>query len=364
MDYRIAELFAEKTYAASFVEKIDINLSEIISGIMIRYETYNSAGGSMDGHFAKTISKVELVAGSDVLVSLTGQQLEAMDFLETGVNRNPWNAALSGNYADRCIMIHFGRFLGDELIGLDPNQFKNLQLQVSVTLGVGGITSTSAKMDVNAWIFDDFIVNPVGFFMTKEVKSWLLDASAHEYTEMPLDFPYRKIFLQQQELGKEPFQNIDLIKFSEDNDKKIIINMDADYVTSMLRVNAPMFVEHFYKGLSSSTEYIMCTPTSKVAAQLTHWASVVVSQTQSAYNGDGGRLDVISDSATGGNHQVTVTGFCPHGVFQIPCYAKDEPEHYYDVSMINKSLRADISNTSSPAGTETAQIFVQQLRKY
>lgn len=363
MDYRISELFAEKTYAASYVEKIDINLSEIISGIMIRYETYNSAAGSMDGHFAKTISKVELVAGSDVLLSLTGQQLEALDFFETGVNRNPWNAALNTNYADRCIMIHFGRYLGDELIGLDPNMFKNLQLQVSITLGVGGITCNSVKMGVNAWIFDDFIVNPIGFLMTKEIKSWLLDASAHEYTEMPLDFPYRKIFMQQQELGKEPFQNIDLVKFSEDNDKKIIMNMDADYITSMLRLSAPMFVEHFYGTAGTAQILYMCTPTSKVSAQVTGWAEAVTANDYAAYDGDGGQLKVIADTGTA-NVQVHVQGFCPHGVFPIPCFAKDEPGHYYDVTRINKSLKADIRNTSSPAGTETAQIFVQQLRKY
>lgn len=363
MDYRLAELFAEKTYAASTTETIDVNLSEIVSGIMIRYETYNSAAGSMDGHFAKTISKVELVSSSDVLLSLTGQQLEAMDFFETGVNRNPWNAALNGNYADRCIMIHFGRFLGDELMALDPNQFKNLQLKITITLAAGGITCTSVKMDVNAWIFDDFIVNPIGFLMTKEIKSWLLSASAHEYTDMPLDFPYRKIFLQQIELGKEPFQNIALVKLSEDNDKKILMNMDADYITSMLRMNSPMFVEHFYAAIGTSAQYIMCTPTSKVAGQITGWAAAVTANDYAFYDGDGGRAAVIAGTGSA-NVQVHVQGFCPHGVFPIPCFAVDSPEHYYDVTRINKTLRADISNTSSPAGTETAQLFVQQLRKY
>lgn len=364
MDYRLTEVFPEKTYSADYTEIIDFNLAEMVSAIMIEYAVYSSAAGSMDGHPAELINKVELVDGSDVLLSLSGKQLEAIDFYETGMVRNPWNAALSGNYLDRRLCIPFGRYVGDTLLALDPSKFRNLQLKIKVDIGAGCITNTSGKVNVHAWVFDDMTITPLGFLMHKEIKSWTLSASAHEYTDLPLDYNIRRLFLQQQEEGTEPNQNIENIKLSEDNDKKIVFDAHSDTFTSFLRGNCPIYAEHWYFVVANSNRYLMCTPTSKVAAQIVEWSTAVKDADFTLYDGDGGRLKTLTDYAGSVNSQIFVQGYNPHGVFHLPCFAIDEPGHYYAVNRINKVLRADIQAASGVAGTETANIFLQQFRNY
>ena len=127
MDTRLVTLKEHEEYDADATEIISLDVQDPISQILIEYAVDTDAAGSMTAHPAKSITKVELIDGSEVLESFDGSQCEALDWYMTYTNRSPFNMALMGNSVLRVMAINFGRYLWDEKFAFDPKQFKNPQ---------------------------------------------------------------------------------------------------------------------------------------------------------------------------------------------------------------------------------------------
>ena len=224
MKYRLTSIQDTLTLTDNQTDTYDINIKDPISRITLQLRGTN-ADSVPDGHPAKAISKLELVDGSDVLYSMSGEQAQATDFYDTGkvplnvvsfVNANIWTCLINMN---------FGRFLWDTMLALDPKKFKNLQLKVTHkvadTAGSSSSSSTST-LAIYAHVFDEKAISPSGFLMNKEVKAYVIGSSgSFEYTDMPTDFPYRRLMLQGLYIGQDLSTVINAFRLSEDNDKRI-----------------------------------------------------------------------------------------------------------------------------------------------
>ncbi|GAJ12142.1 unnamed protein product, partial [marine sediment metagenome] len=216
MNYRLAKILARKKYEADAVEPIDINLQDPVSQMVIISERLGFGGSNELGHPAKCIPKIELIDGSDVLYSLSGVEAQAVDFYHN--KREPANrrTGLTGSYDSQVILMNFGRVLWDPMLAWDPKKFTNPQLKISIDLDASEASTTALYMTVLAYIFDEKMITPSGFLMHKEIKSWSLADGTHEYTDLPTDYPYRKLFLRAQEYDAGPIDQIEQIKLSED----------------------------------------------------------------------------------------------------------------------------------------------------
>ncbi len=362
MNYRLSTLFAEKSYAADATEVIDINITDPISALIIEHQVYNGAVAAMTAHPLACITKIELVDGSDVLFSLNGRQADAVDWYQGGHVRSPWNMLVNTNYTQKYVGLNFGRKIWDPELAFDPSRFKNPQLKISLDVNGGGMTPGTNKLKVLAAVFDEKAISPIGFLMHKEIKDYSLSSLAHEYTDLPTDYPYRKLFIRQQSEGYEPCQVLSNFKLSENFDKKIVIDNPTEDVLRSIASRLPPYDEHWYKDQGATALDIMCTPTVRVAAVGSAWNTTCPTASLAFYDGDGGQLKVDSDAAIG-PIQVFVRGWLPHGVWEIPFGDLDDIDDWYDVTLI-KNLRLDITAAAYSATTPKAQIFLQQLRKY
>lgn len=358
MNYRTVKLHARETFTTDTIKVIDINIRNPISSLVL-VTLGTNASATMTAAMVKCLTKVEIVDGSDVILSLDGYQLEALDvYSNNGILRHNWNAALNGSKWERNIGINFGRFLWDRLYALDPTRFNNLQLKVSIDVNGGGCAVSSFYMAVYANIFDELIPDVRGVLMAKELKQWTVAASAHEYTDLPTDYPYRALYLRVFVLGTEPNQCISNIKITEDTDKRIPIDIGPAQLMPVLSGMYPRLREHYYYAVTTGATYIYCAASTNVAANINTWAAAAgAAKDFAAYDGDGGRLAVIGSAA--GNAQVVIEGDLPHCVFEIPVGDKMDPEDAYDVRNIG-SLKADITGVA----TSVASLFVQQYRPY
>ena len=362
MKYRLSTLFAEKSFAANATEVIDISIVDPISALIIEHDVLNGAVGSMTAHPLACITKIEIVDGSDVLFSLNGRQADAVDWYQEGHVRSPWHMTLTGNYHQSFIGLNFGRKMWDPMLAFLPKNFKNPQLKITLDVDGGGLNPTTNKLKVFAALFDDKAVSPMGFLMHKEIKDYSLSSSGHEYTDLPTDYPYRKLFIRQQSEGYEPCQVLANFKLSEEFDKKIVIDHATEDVLRTIASRLPPYDEHWYFQMGTSNRYLMCTPTVRTAGFATAWKTTAGANYLATYDGDGGRLKTIT--STGEEQtQVLVRGHLPHGVWEIPFGDQDDPDDWYDVDALG-SLRLDILAAAYSATTPAAQIFLQQLRRY
>lgn len=362
MNYRLSTIHSLETYSADTTEVIDINIADPISLILIELAVYGN-GDLNTAHPLACLTKIEIVDGSDVLFSLSGKEAAALDFYHNkGLIRSPWNTALNNTWTDQQIALNFGRYLWDPELALDPRKFTNPQLKLTLDIDAGGNAADQNRLRVQAAIFDQKAITPMGFLMHKEIKDYAMASLAHEYTDLPVDYPYRKFLMRCQSSGHEPRALVRNVKISEDMDKRVIFNHGSEEIFRTIAINTPMIKEHWFIPIHTAVRYLYCTPTTRVAATGSIWAQTVTAGDLSFYNGDGGQLEMYA--VTGAqNVQVMVEGWCPHGVWDIPMGIQDDIADWFDPTAIG-SLRADIESRSAADSTDSVQIFLQQLRKY
>ncbi len=356
MNYRISKLLAHKAYTADGTEVIDINLSDMISFFTIEFGSV-AADNVHDNTPMDALTKIELIDGSDVLFSLDGVEAEALDWYQRGGrSMTNWNMWLTGNESDRAITIMFGRDLYDPLYALNPNNYKNLQLRITLDISEGGCSPATVYLTVNAGVFDEKSISPVGFFTSKEIKQYTMADTVHEYTDLPTDYSYRALYFRAVLAGTEPVQCLTNIKLSEDQDKRIPYDITQNDLARQIQGNYPLVEEECFSVCQTSQTTIFCMPTTGVVAHVTSWAAAVAELNVGAYDGDGGRLYLDAATASG-NVQVSIKGSIPHCVFELPFGRKDDPTDWYNVSGIG-SLKLDITGGAAAQG----HIFLQQVR--
>lgn len=362
MNYRLATILDREAHASDLTKIIDITLADKVSQFQIIHEPTNGVSGVPTAHPAKCITKIELVDGSDVIYSLSGQEAQAMDWYHR--KQEPMNHLifLPTMNAEQVFNINFGRFLYDPILAFDPKKFRNPQLKITIDVNGGGLQPSTGYLTVLAHIFDEKVITPEGFLMHKEIKDYALAASAHEYTPLPVDYPYRKILAKIQKYGTGVEYCFENIKLSEDNDRRVPINHTIAQILKTMVGQTRAYQEWILIEGSTVAKVGYCTPGYWPTGQATMWESAASTATMAFSAGDGGRFSV--DMADGqGNTQLLVNGWCPHCAIELPFGNQDDPADWYDVAKIG-NLQLDIKAASGMSSSESCQVFLQQLRRY
>lgn len=362
MNYRIATILAREAHAADITKIIDLNLADPVTQFSVSYESTGAASGPPTALAAKCVTKIELVDGSDVLFSLSGMEAQAADFYHRQKEPANQNVYLNDMNAEMVFNINFGRFLYDPLLAFDPKKFTNPQLKITLDIDAGGQSSDGGYLTVLAHIFDGKAISPTGFLMHKEVKSYAFGSATHEYTELPTDYPYRKMFIASLVPGTGADYIFNTIKLSEDNDRKIPINNTIlEILRSIVGQGSP-YREHQIAAIGGSSGYFYITPTYWPKVQAVSWEGSSNAYTLTIFGGDGGR-GAIYGEGTLTNVDISAEGYCPHGAIEIPFGVQDDLNDWYDVTKLG-SLRLDVLSASGMSSSYSSQIFLQQHRPY
>lgn len=362
MKYRLATVFAEKTFTADATEIIEMNIADPISELIIRFQPKNGAEADPSGHPIRCLEKIELVDGSDVIFSLSGVEAHALDWYNNQIVRPNILWYLTNLTFDCALHISFGRFAMDPLLAFDPKKFRNPQLKISLNIDAGGMNTSQVIVSVLARTFDEKAIKPVGFLMNKEIKDYSLGAGTREYTDLPTDYPMRKLLLRSQKYGSGLEHCFDEIKLSEDNDKKVPIHHKIEELLHAITGYSKPYREWILTNASTAGRYIFNTPGYCPAFSATACTPAVPSHQASIYEGDGGRAKVYK-TTDAQNIQIMCMGWCPHSTIEIPFGMQNEIDDWYDVTKLG-SLRLNMKAGSGMSASETCQVFLQQLRKY
>jgi len=359
MNYRYHEIQALTSVVNGETLEVDLDMRDPISELLLDLRVTHGAGGDSTEHNLKCWKKIEIIDGSDVLFSLDGLEAQALDIYHSGLYpRGGWFNYLTTTESDAQVAISFGRYPWDEEIAFDPSKFRNPKLRITFDADAGGMNVASGKVSVMAALFDEKAITPGGFFMSKEVKRWSADAAAHEYTDCPRDYPYRKMLLQGRYPGCPPHWIFDNIKLATDQDKKVILNGEfRDLMFSLGRENA--FVRELLTGggvVALTTGH--CTPTMDVMGIANQWRDDTDGGDIATYNGDGGQYQWWCELAQNTVHHIQ--GWAPHGTLQIPFGKQGVVGDWFDPSTVG-SLKLDCTSGVAAA---VQKLFLQQYRTY
>lgn len=360
MKYRRATIQAEDSWSGAGTKTIPIRIRDIISRIIIGVRE-NTGGNTMSAQMAANITKVELVDGSDVLHSLSGLANQAVCIYDRRVNTMNHAGMIEDSSMYCTLGIDFGRKLWDPELAFDPKQFTNPQLKITYDVNLARTDATALEVEIWAQIFDEKAVSPVGFLMTKE--QWDAASPAdntYKYVDLPTDHMMRKLFIRGFEAKYEPWAAIQAARLDEDNDKRVLFDLDLeDYYRVMKGQGLPV-IEQLAGYCHPSDSYAkFVTPTDYyVAFEATPYGTNSIISLGTFPKG--GYIDVKGSITT---YFVGIaSGWLPNHVFEFPFGDPADLADWYDVTEVG-DLRLRVEGGAR--GINGAiQVITQQLRRY
>ena len=220
----------DKVLDASGTTIINLDFSNPISRLIIgvkgqRYARTNTNNPRVERY----ITKVEVVDGSEVLFSMSMEQLCALQFY--ALNGLPYHSITCHSYVDGnriWASICFGRDDSDNELLFDPKRFVNPQLKITYafTEGAAHWTDNGQKLTVAAIVVENPTQEPLGFFMSKQIYAWTSAASGDHTIDMPRDYPYRLILLTSRDATTPIYGQISHVKISCDIDRFVPLDED------------------------------------------------------------------------------------------------------------------------------------------
>jgi len=215
---------------------------------------------------------------------------------------------------------------------------------------------------VMAYVFDEKVISPVGFLMSKEHHAEACPAlNAYKYVDLPLDFPYRRIMVRAFLKAYPPEHSIAHVKIDEDNERRIpwSINVEDYIELSMARwqqVNEPFHV-CLYDPETVMDYYFTASSYFNMVGGITTDNTRIVEAIMSR---TGGFVQLRAPNTT--TMLAQTMGYCPNHCFDFECGDPNDLNDWYDVTKVG-SLKLNIKgHASRTAGN--LQICLQQLRTY
>ena len=362
--YRTTQLLSAKDVGAAATEVIDINVRDVISRINIYWQTKIVTVSVELKPLTECIKRVELVDGSDVLMSLTGEQIFALNYYDAGVISDYEASLTVAEFTKLGLHLDFGRWLWDTKYALDPKKYSNLQLKIEHSEALANTSVVINELIVEADVFDEKQVSPSGFLMAKEIVTYTPASSTSNFLDLPTDWPIRKMIIQNETTDKNPFEQLDNIKLSEDNDKKVVIDMDGEEFFRTWRHKWP---RQAYKMIldavvTAKTVYNAFTYDVDIAinydgtAFVTGQSKFAVATVTNAKIALTASVDIAAKTAR-------ITGLLPLSCMCWPFGDQDDDADWYDVTRIG-SLQLIHKSGSSVGTTPEGKIVLQQARLY
>ena len=357
MKYRIASMVARESIGASGSKIKDITLTDPISAILFRMSTTYGTGARLKPA-VDAITKLEVVDGSEVLMSLSGSEMDALHFCETG--------KLTLDYTDNrpsrtCyfnLRVLFGRHIWDPLLALDPKRFRNPQLKITYDATKVQAAATDMTWEVYGEVFDEKAITPIGFLRNHEMRSYTPVTAAYEDTDLPTDLIIRKLMVQAQGYANALATVIDTIKLSEDNDKRIPLDMDCHDLATL---NGEWFgeISQYIGGVGDSAYPFYGVPgySPRPAA-----IPVTVKESIAIIYNEGCQLKLETTTTTT-EVQGIWKGLLPYMTLAVPFGNQEDINDWYDVTRLGSLILRIKGGTAVPSGA-AMNIVLQQLRKY
>jgi len=336
-----------------------IRTQDIISALHFHLGTTVTAGPHLT-HLLAAFPKIEIVDGSDVIMSLSGTQMGAIGFLQSGILASYMVYTSYAGVHDAEVSIYFGRWVGDEQLALDPSKFDNLQIRVTYNSALHSTTTTNSHIEIHAEVFDEKIINPIGFLQTREFERHVPATLTVHPIELPVDMPIRTLFVQSDNINIDIANNLGRTRLDEDNDKRVL------YDLSQLRWEA--FNLKWYKDCEQRFLMVVqqgpgnplfAAPSAAGMISVTNASGVLAWQSGAAVSG---RYAVITASNTDLLYG-TVHGHHPYGVMAMPFGKQNDIDDWYDTSRV-RDLRFRVWGGTGVGATPVLATCLQQLRRY
>ena len=367
MKYRDNELYHDLGLDDSGTKIIDLNFADPLSAISFLFYGTNGETSNKNNAMHDVVTKIEIVDGSDVLLSVSLKELQALHAYQTG--NFPYSLAYEdadGDSKDH-VTLFFGRWLWDTMYYMDLTKFSNPQLKITTdedvirAMGAAGFLTGSFDVSIVAHVMDDPALVSKGFLMNKELYAFTSGTSGNEYVELPRDYPYVRAMLHSTIRGSDIHELISNLKLSCDSDKFVPFDRNAKDLSETYENFHPPFTmrAQFFRKSGDNVYFplyynprVLFTP--KAANRIVG----------SDWQWSGGSDLLLSDAAGAAitSEEVInaqIWGTDPHCTIQHKFGVFNDPATYFD-----PTLWKEVKLILTQAAAGAVKVVLQQLRPF
>lgn len=333
-----------------------INITELITGFLLKYKVTNDSAVASNVEPENTISKIELTDGGTTYMSMTGREAVAIAAYEMGVWPPHWYCEAASANQRITIPILFGRYMGDPEFAFDPRKLTNPQIKVTWAKNALH-AADSVSLGIIARVMEG-VASPGKCLLTKGVESWTGGSSGVNPIQMWVDHPYRRLFIRSYLYGSLLSSLFSHLKLSTEADKIVFFDCDSAEFQEILRVMHGEFKVRKYDYFETGAlDYKNCLIDGRTLAVGTpgtqdlfgmFWASGANYYSTRVYDDSG--------AETACNIQVQITGEFPHATYCYQFGRPMEPETWLNVSAF-KNLTLFLTEGGAAANS----VLVQQV---
>jgi len=355
MNYRDVLLKNNLTITTAGTSTYDLNLIDPLSQIYFKFNIANHGTTPvLIAHPARAVSKIEIIDGSNVIHSLSGEQMLAANYYDRKLVPQSYFCGVTGTQSYFTACIDFGRWLWDPELALHPRHFDNLQMKVTYNKALYESSSTAMYMTIGAKVFDEKTIDPVGYLRRREVTTWTPSGTATNYIKVPVDLPLRKIFLQGYSTTKNVRGQIHTFKLDENEGKKTPFDTNTrTFLADQWAKYPPIYEPVITKG----TDTIKVMPSYEVQYTGISTAAEDISATTIT-------ADSVVVAAAGNVSRVNghVHGYIPFFTFPLEFGEQNIIDDWYYLDKID-SLQFE-GTASTPGTSPVGRLYTEQLKRY
>jgi len=368
MLYRNIELYHELGLDDTGTKIIDLRTTDPVSAIRLDFKGSNGATSNKENWLNDVVTKIEIVDGSDQLLSLSMKEAQALQFYNTGKTPYMRCEERGGGSYNEQVLLQFGRFLWDPEYYLDLAKFTNPQLKISTdedairAMGDAGYVSGSLKCTINLHTIQEGAEAAKGFMMQKETYSFTTAASGDEHIDMPRDYPYVGLLLRAYKSGNDISENISELKFSCDAGRFVPIDKK---VSDIYRMNeedlgpVELRMQLYRKDGETVHHPLQQDPVATLQGDEHNNLYQCIYQWSGQFE-----LHIEDDTGAAVTTEewirAVIKGSCLHSTVYLPFGLLSDPATYFD-----PKAWSDIDLVLTQAAADaTAQVVLQQLRSY
>lgn len=367
MKYRNVELYYQQALDDVGTKIIDLKTTDPITAVRLNFYGKNGATHCKDNRLNDVVTKIELVDGSDQLLSLTLKEAQALQFRRTGKMPYMRPGEKNDGEQEESTLLMFGRYLWDPEYYLDLKKFRNPQLKITTNIaaiaaaGAEGFLSNYLKLTIDLLVIEEGAEAAKGFMMAKNVRGFTSGTSGDEPTDLPRDYPYVGLLVRAYVAGNDVNENITKLKIDCDTGKFIPIDKFTKDIYKAEEEDlgpAELRYQIFRKHGETVTHDLNHDPQVSLTPSVAgHIAGNSWSWSSRLYlvltNHDG--TAITSEELV---HMI-VKGSCPHSTIHLPFGKRMEPATYFD-----PKLHEDIKLKLTQGAASAVSIVLEQLRPY
>jgi hypothetical protein len=211
------------------IKIVKLPLANFIHTLYVKVKATNGATSARNLDISDVVDKIEVVANaSDVLFSLTPQEIKRWTLWDTGYNISQIRSELPNAVQEAVFPIRFGRADYDPNFYLDCKKFTDLELRVYYSPTIGATAFATGTVTIGVFGLVSVGATPgqyLGTISTKTVRAFTSAASGDEPTLIPRGNLLHSLMVYAYEAAIEAQTDISRVKFDLNNDQIQMFNI-------------------------------------------------------------------------------------------------------------------------------------------